>query len=646
MNKFLALLLLANGVIVSAQQHSLIGSIKNSSTNEPVEFVNVLLYQNNSIPILGTISDNSGKFSLSIKEGDYILRLEQFGEVFLSKNIHIFSDMDLGQLSIQPSIKLQEIVVDAKSIIEQKVDRLRFNVPHTDLFAKDNSWETLQKTPLVQVNSEGKIQISGLSNTIIYINDKRKPLSGNALKSYLSSIPSSNLEAIEVITTPSSKYEVEGNTGIINIIVKKNENDGLTGNVALSTRQTQLNSLVGNSYLNYRNEKWNLYSTLYKGSKRRMPEFHREIHYNNNSTLLQRNIDAYNKNEMFYSGANLGVDYQINDNHIVGVIFDYYDENRIDSGNAHSYDRFKNKEILSLTKNKSNLNSDTYSLNLNYEGNLDTKGKKLSLNYDMTNYSSSNELHSITHINQKMPILKSWFKNSAPQKVNNYSTRVDYEQPINATTSFETGVKFSHSKIENNIVFENTQDGENWELDTLKNNYFKYDEDILAFYFSLQNKFNDQWSTQAGIRLENTMAKGWLDNQLRVDRNYINILPTLYLKYTTKKDKNFALAVSGRITRPSYWDVNPFRTYTTDEAYFEGNPFLNPSKYYREELKHSFRNKLGTFIFQLVASQTLDEFYALPYNPSANLIVNRKVNYGNKYGFGQTTSYYGQIIDG
>jgi Outer membrane protein beta-barrel family len=139
------------------------------------------------------------------------------------------------------------------------------------------------------------------------------------------------------------------------------------------------------------------------------------------------------------------------------------------------------------------------------------------------------------------------------------------------------------------------------------------------------------------------VASGWLEGKKVVDRNYLNVFPTLFLRYAQNDKKSYVLSLTSRINRPSFWDLNPFRTYTTDDTYFEGNPFLLPSKYYRQELNHTLDSKSGTYTFQFAASQLLDEFYALPFNPERNVIANQKINYGNRYSFSTTTTYYNQI---
>ena len=146
-------------------------------------------------------------------------------------------------------------------------------------------------------------------------------------------------------------------------------------------------------------------------------------------------------------------------------------------------------------------------------------------------------------------------------------------------------------------------------------------------------KRQEKWSYQFGTRFENTIAKGRLEGERVVDRNYTNFFPTAFLKYAPNTKHSFVFSVSSRITRPSFWDVNPFRVYTTDRAFFEGNPFLNPSRYYRQELNYTKNSGKVRVIAQIAASQLFDEFFALPFNSDEGAIINRKTNYGNKYSY-------------
>lgn len=628
-------------------------SIKGRVTDDkrkPLELVVVSL-QLGSAVIGNSITDSLGHYQFkNINKGSYkfLFKYVAYKDTVISANINADTLISVQYQNIQ---NLKEVTVRAKKpIFERQIDRLRFNVAETDLIFGNNIWDVIEKTPLVNVSSDGTIQISGTSGAIVYINNKRKVLTGNALKNYLSSIPSDNLLAIEVITTPPSKYDAEGGAGIINILTKKNKEEGLLGNAVLSTRQTAVNSEAGSVYLNNRKGKWNIFTDLYMSNRSRKPKLKKDIDYPEGSSdnLIHRSVNSLNDFQDLSPGGDLGIDHQINANNVVGLLFDYAGSWHKETRDAFRRDYFSNVDSLSLTNNKDKLNSQTYSLNLNYQGKLDSSGKQISIDFDALEYRSKNNSISKTDAldlltNQSLYI-QDWFRSSSPQNISNQSLKVDFEWPANKNTSFDFGAKTSFSKINNNLLFEDRVAEDVWVKDPKTSNLFKYNENINALYAILNRTVNTKWSYQLGLRVENTIAKGWLESVKAVDRNYTNFFPTAFLKYTTAKEKTFVLALSSRITRPGFWDVNPFRTYTTDQTYFEGNPFLLPSKYYRQELSHTFSNKTGTYSIQFAASQLLDEFYALPYNPSENVIANKKVNYGNKYAFSNTITYYSQLF--
>ncbi|OQP57665.1 hypothetical protein A3860_08515 [Niastella vici] len=236
-----------------------------------------------------------------------------------------------------------------------------------------------------------------------------------------------------------------------------------------------------------------------------------------------------------------------------------------------------------------------------------------------------------------------YFRSSAPQHVKNQSFKADLHWPFSASIYLDFGIRASFSQIDNNLVFENYMGNNSWAKDISRSNLFSYDENVNASYIQLNQRINGAWSYQLGARLENTIAKGYLEGEKVVNRNYVNVFPTGYLKYSTSGNRTYTLAVSSRITRPGYWDVNPFRTYTTNKAYFEGNPFLSPSTYYREEFSHSLNAGNGNCIFQLAASQTINEIYPLAFKDSTGVVVNKKTNYGNKYSYSVAALYNSQL---
>lgn len=618
--------------------------IKGRITDEnkkPIELALVSLKQN-SANALNAITDTAGYYVLNgVKKGDYNLSFKFISYRDTTLKISLTADT-LINIQLKNVQMLSEVVIRAKKpIFQREIDRFRFNVAETDLGIGNNVWNVLEKTPLVTASDDGAIQISGTTGAVVYINNKKKILSGTALKAYLSSLPSDNLDAIEVITTPPSRYDAEGGAGIINIVTKKTKEEGFIGNTVLSARQTAVNSQAGSINLNNRQGNWNVYSSLYMGNRNRKPESQKDIFYpaGASSGLIKRTINSYNNFRDLYPGANLGADYQVNTRNVVGVLFDYSGNWHKETRNAMSKDYYADQELFSQTVNKDDINSQTYSLNLNYEGKLDSLGKTLSIDFDALKYQSG--YHSMSNTSALGAITDN-FRTSSPQDINNQSLKADFDWPVNKRTSLSFGVKSSFSKINNNFLFENATGGDTWITDPNQSNGFKYNENINAVYGMINYKASLKWSYQLGLRLENTVAKGWLDDKRVVDNNYVNLFPTAFLKYTNKKKQSYVLALTSRITRPGYWDLNPFRTYTTNEAYFAGNPLLSPVKYYREELSHSLNGKLGSLTIQLAASQTIGEIYALPYNVG-DTIINKKTNYGNKYSYSGSLSYSNQF---
>jgi len=318
-------------------------------------------------------------------------------------------------------------------------------------------------------------------------------------------------------------------------------------------------------------------------------------------------------------------------------LVDYSGSTNDDSRNAISSDVYQSVDSLSITDNVDVGELNNIAVNLNYMGTLDDEGKKLNLNLDFFDYFSDDESVSITGLHdpnsQDLLYTRTWFRSFSPQKIQNFAFSLDYEWPVNDKLYLELGGKTSFSTIDNDLLFEDRIDESVWVRDPLRSNLFKYDEDIHAVYASMDYEINDTWEYKMGVRFENTISKGFLEGEQVVDRNYVNVFPTIYLKYNSGPQSSYVLSLSSRITRPSFWNVNPFRFYTSDNAYTEGNPFLLPSKYYRQELNYTLRTSGGTYIFQTGASQLIDEFYALPYNPEADIIANQQVNYGNKYSF-------------
>lgn len=631
----LVFIIISNEVVYC--QYTIEGVVTDASkTPLPDVFISIL--KGNEV-IKNLITDSIGYYKIeNLKRGSYKLNYHHIGYIDSIITIDLQKNT-IQNFSFNKSAELSTVVITAeKNIIERKTDRLRFNVANSDLIIGNSVWETLHKTPFVSTNENGAIEIAGTSGVIVYINNRKKRLSGEVLMNYLKSLPADNLEAIEVITTPSSRFEAEGGAGIINIVTKKNKEEGLEGNASLSARQTRLFSEAGSIYLNYRKAKWNAYGTAYLSNRERLTTYEKDIFYGELSDIETRFIDRENTSKTLFSGVNFGVDYELNSNHIIGMLLEYSGSDENQHRDAISFDSYILNDSLSFTKNRDEATDQNYSLNLNYQGKLNEKGTLLTIDVDFIEFSSDNTGISKTGVvtleNNDVLYIRDWFRNATIQDISNTSFKLDLELPINDNISVETGVKLSFSNVDNDLDFDNRDTtGMIWIDDQAQSNFFEYDENINAIYAVINHTLSDKWSYQLGTRFENTIAKGKLEGERVVDRNYTNFFPTAFLKYAPNNKHSFVFSVSSRITRPSFWDVNPFRVYTTDKAFFEGNPFLNPSRYYRQELNYTKNKGKVRIIAQIAASQLLDEFYALPFNSDEGSIINRKTNYGNKYSY-------------
>jgi len=612
---------------------------------QPLRFAVVTALQG-AIVAGNTIADSTGRYRFTnLKKGDYTFSFSStsYRDTIIAATIN--SDTLINMQFVKNKLLKAVEVLAKKPVIQMDIDRLRFNVSGSNIVFGNNIWEVIEKTPLVTASSDGSIQISGTTGAVVYINNKRKMLSGAALKAYLSSVPADNLEAIEVMTTPSSKYDAEGGAGILNIVTKKKKEEGWDGNTSLTARQTAVNSQSASIFLNGRQGKWDVYSNVYLVNRRRKPTAVHHYYFQPGASdqPVTRGINSLGANSSVSAGANVGIDYQFNSNHVAGLIIDYAGDHDKKDRNAFSLEHYAATDSFSVSENNDRLTSHTFSLNLNYEGKLDSSGKRLTVDVDIVRYTSQNNSVSKTAALDRVTLqpvsVTDYFRSFSPQRVNNQSFKTDLHLPLNKKMSFDGGAKISFSQIDNDLLFENYAGNTVWVKDYTRSNLFKYNENIHSVYVILNARVNTRLSYQIGTRVENTIAKGYLEGVTVVDRNYTNVFPTAFLKYAPSQKRSYGIAVSARITRPSYWDVNPFRTYTSNKAYFEGNPFLLPSKSYREELSHTVYLRKATCTFQLAAGQTLDEFHPLPYEDSAQVIVNKKTNYGNKYSYSAAALY-------
>lgn len=552
--------------------------------NLPISFANIVVKDKaDDSLITGVISDENGEFSINTKKENVYLEISFVG--FNTKKI-VPTQPAIGTIVLEEDgQQLQEVVITArKKLIQQKVDRLIFNVENTVAGTGGTALDALKATPSVNVDTD-KLAIVGKGNVRVMVNDRIIQLSGNELNAYLNTIASDDIKNIEVITTPPSKYDAEGNSGLINIVLKKSKENSWNNQVRTSYTQATYSLFNFGNTFNYNKDNLSVIASLNrtKGHSAQFNEF--DIIYPSASTAT--NLDMKNR-ENLISGR-LGLDYNVTDNATVGFLYSgsFEDKGINDDGVTRMND---GNGTFTVNEGNAETTRKNHSLNAHYIQKLDTLGRKLSVDVDYFNFdNSSNRSFS----SEQFITNQSYFEaeNSTNQKIKNYSGKIDMEHP-SEWANFSYGVKTTLTKTDSDVAFYNRTTGTPI-FDPTQSNEFMYSENINAIYADMSKPLGEKWQTKIGLRFENTRTKGVSKTNNQTDINtYNKLFPSVFLGYNPNEKNMFNLSYSKRIQRPSFERLNPFRFYINSISYQEGNPFLKPQTSDNLEVQHIYKGKL------------------------------------------------------
>lgn len=582
---FLLIILFQNQVI---SQIKISGQIKDEKNN-PVEFIEIQLQNKDSIIFKSELTNADGKFILETEKGEYSLIVRQLGVIYYKQNINANQDTNVGIINItEKEQQLQEVVITSKKkLIERKVDRLIFNVENSISASGGDAIDALKITPRVKVKNDN-ISMIGKNNMSVMVDDKLILLTGDELINFLKSIPSDNIKSIEVITTPPAKYDAEGNSGLINIKLKKSKLNQWNASLRSSYIQSTYpkGSFGGN--FDYQKNKLSLYSNLNYVNGSNAPVETNKIYY----PLGLWNEE--NKRRDFQNSVNgrIGADYKISEKFSVGMQYlGSFSKPKIAENSLTTIYNQTNSQIDSYINTLSeNLGkNNNHSLNLNSTVVFDTIGKKMNINLDYFKFKNDDN-----RIFNTINLLSA--NNTSLQDIQNYSAKIDFEHPLK-WINLSYGGKLSFIKTQNNVNYFDTTLGTPI-FDPTQSNEFNYDENTQAIYLNGTKKLNEKWETQLGFRLENTQTEGVSKTLNQKNTNsYAKLFPTFYLTYTPNEKNSFSINYNKRINRPSYNRLNPFRWYSNPFSYTEGNPFLQPSFSNNLELNYTFNDNWSNSIY-------------------------------------------------
>lgn len=647
MKQFLLLLVFASNFL-NAQSFSINGKIA-LADNEKMAVTSVLLYsENNQTLLKAVVTDASGSFTFrGIKPGNYTLKINYIGfESYTSKAFTVADkNLELPIIALQKATsELKEVVIKKqKPMVQVFADKTVFNVENTINATGTSGFELLRKAPGVVIDNNDNLIVEGKSGVLIYIDGKQSFLTGSDLSNYLKTIQATDIEAIEIITQPSSKYDAAGNAGIINIKLKKNKNFGTNGSFSSGYNVGKFGTSLSSASFNNRNKKNNFYGNY----SDRFGSNYNFININRVQSNLQSNT-IFDSRSATVSQANannikLGYDFYANARNTFGLVVSGNFNNSFSNGNTKTPISGTNSSaidrILVARSDSRNNNYNLYS-NINYKY-QDTTETSFSADFDYGKYNSdrTNFQPNYYYNNTETTILsQSINAQNTPIIIDIFSLKSDYEQRL-WKGKFGAGFKTSLVKTNNTFDVFNYPAGKpvfNAQL----SNRFEFDENINAVYVNY-NRMVKKFNFQAGLRVENTNSEGNListqqNANQNVPRNYTDFFPSGGITYQANINNTIALLYSNRIERPSYQSLNPFEFQIDELTFQKGNPFLKPQYTTNIKVNHTYKYALNTslsysyitdFFAQVSVAEGATKSFLMARNVANQQIIDLGISY-------------------
>lgn len=627
-----------------AQVYSAKGLVKNE-INEGVSFASISIFkaQDSTLVKVDACDVNGGWKINSLKPDKYFIKISSVGlQTYRSSNFEIIDQsVDFQPFILQSETKLlKEVSIKAqKPLVEVLADRTVFNVQSTISATGITGFELLRKSPGVVIDNNENLILAGKTGVRIYIDGKPSVLMGQDLNDYLKSLQASDIEAIEIITQPSARYDAAGNAGIINIKLKKDKRFGTNGSLSVGYGYGKFGKLNSSVSLNNRNRKTNLFGTFSNrlGETWSFINFYRQQVGTIFDQKSETVSDAKNNN------LKVGFDFFASKNSTFGVILNgnfNNNANRNFSRTPISTIASQQIEQILIADNRSTSKNYNIYLNTNYKF-ADTLGHELSIDFDYGQYG-----------NQRQSFQPNYYKNAAenlilseriyrmktPTDINIVSAKVDYEQRL-LKGKVSVGAKVSVVKTNNTFNFYDVIDNQDI-FNTNRSNNFIYTENINAAYFNYTRSIK-KVNFQLGLRAEQTISEGNLtsiqaNNEAQVKRNYVNLFPSGGITFDKNQNNSFALNYSRRIERPTYQSLNPFEWQLDELTYQKGNAFLQPQYTDNIKISHTYKYTLTTalsysyvrdFFAQITDTTGFNRNFLMERNIANQAVINLEVSY-------------------
>jgi len=630
------------------------GKIVDLESNQPLEYATIVLKNISTEQITGGVSTKNGTFKIKAKKGTYDITIEFLG--FKPKHFNkrkISAKTNLGTIVLtEDTNSLDEVeIIAEKSTVEIRLDKKIYNVGK-DMTVKGGSVaDVLDNVPSVTVDDDGTVALRGNTNVKILIDGKPSGLVGLSSTDALKQLPAEAIKKIEVITSPSARYEAEGTGGILNIILRKSKIQGFNGSITTSAGTPENYGLSAN--LNYRTKKFNFFTN--SGLSYRTPP--------GNAFTKTNFLDVTNPNEEKFSfeertmnrlsrsfNTNVGTEYYITDKASLTAAIFYRTSNSDDvTTNLNTFFDINNTLQRKATRTQDEDEKDNnISYSLNFTQNFKKSNQKLT--FDLQYENSKEDGFSVIKDQEFFPNDSLEVEqNTVKEKQDRYLIQTDYIHPLGEDAQFEVGYRGAFRTFDNNLLIEKDTLGVgNYYFDIDTSNRLIFKENVNAGYVQYGSKINEKFSYLLGLRTEHTAIEIDLkSNNQVINKEYTNLFPTVNLGYEINEKENITLGYNRRLRRPRSWFMNPFISRSSDVNIFKGNPNLDPmysNSFDLDYLKKWDKITLNSSIYFQKNEQPFEfiSFSNGDLNSDNVLITYRtpiNLDYNNRYGFEFTANY-------
>ena len=555
------------------------GIITDAESSEPLPYATVSVYNRNGDLADGGIADENGVFKLNLPPNDYSLNFEYIGFESVTIDIKPYpNNINIGTVKLISSFDSLEgvDVVGQSAEVEIRLDKRVYNVSKNNLIRGGTVSDVLENVPSVSVDIDGNIELRGNNNVRILVDGKPSGLIGLGGIDALTRLPAESIEKVEVITSPSARYQAEGTTGIINIILAKRFLKGLNGVFNLSSGRNDTYS--GSANLNYRNGKFNFFTNSGYSDRTNKGRAVQDNVYTDPLESVERYVEErqFNRRRQGFN-VNIGLDYQMTEK--TSLTMSYLTNERDgDDSTINEQSQYQIDGVLVTNRYEKEIDrEDSNQFSVDFEHQFNKQGHKLTATFQ----TEKNDETETSDIN-------SFFENGQPsddseinRTVENQErnlAQLDYVFPIDKNTQFEAGYRGTDNKRKIDFEVQIIDENDNATVDENLSNVLDFEQEVHALYSQYGKKFNT-FSFLAGLRFENTrIFVEQLDSSSPLNnKSYNDYFPTLNLGWEISPTASITLGYNRRISRPNAWTLNPFQSRSSKTSYFQGNPKLDPS---------------------------------------------------------------------